>query len=80
MTVLNQSRRDRLKSSDGLCTSIAQDPYENSLRMIAIIIAWQTGEPLQFAHRSEDDWTDLVDGPPMDFTQYRYRIVTERTQ
>lgn len=71
------TRYEALNRDHGLCTSVAKAPYENSMIVITITLAWQAGDPLQFASRTEEDWTDLVDGPSMDFAQYRYRTRKE---
>ena len=70
------ARHDKsLRESDGLCTSCNRDARENLARIRAILDAYESGAPMQRASRMDDAWT-VCDNIPMNFEDYRYRIIS----
>ena len=64
---------EKIQRPSGLCTSVCKNRYENADRIKAILNVALAGNLMQKASRSADDWED-VDGLPMDFKSFRYRV------
>lgn len=74
MTIL---LKNKLESTNGLCTSVARSDKENSEIVQYIMTAFVTGRNLQKATRTTTTW-EKVDSLPVNFEDYRYRV--ERSQ
>lgn len=70
------SIREKILSKDGLCTSLVKTDDEN-VQIILLILEYWLDEPFRMerANRCEDNWASLNGEVPMNFTDFRYRIV-----
>lgn len=64
--------KQKLESTNGLCTSINSTDRENSEIVQYIMEAFVTGRNLQKATRTSTTWEN-VDSLPVNFENYRYR-------
>lgn len=63
---------EKLERETGLATSIKNSPIENFTVIIYIMNAYLSGTPLQFSHRAEDSWENVLD-LPTNFENFCYR-------
>jgi hypothetical protein len=64
----------KIRSMHGLCTNVCKDDRINADRMAYILRMYLAGHELQYSNRNSDSW-NLCDSLPMNFEDYRYRIM-----
>lgn len=67
---------EKLIFSQGLCTSVHANDYENVLRIQLILKCFIVGIEMERASRTQDDWA-RIDSLPMNFADYRFRAIIE---
>lgn len=67
---------EKLRSSNGLCVSLMDTDIECADKIKEIIGVYLGGYEVERASRTKDDWR-LLQGFPVDFGNYRYRIRCE---